>query len=122
MLTRVHRVGEEWFIDAAGCRPDALRDLDALAALLERVIAELDLHVLGAPQWHRFPPPGGITGLVMLTESHLTLHTYPEVGIASFNLYCCRERPVWPWAERLADALGAAHVAVRRVARDPSAA
>jgi S-adenosylmethionine/arginine decarboxylase-like enzyme len=55
----------------------------------------------------------------MLTESHLACHTYPEFGVATFNLYCCRERPSWPWDERLREMLGASAVSVRRVRRAP---
>ena len=44
---------------------------------------------------------GGITGLLLLTESHLACHTFPERGFAAFNLYCCRPREDWPWPERL---------------------
>jgi len=32
----------------------------------------------------------GVTGLLLLTESHLACDTFPERGFASFNLYCCR--------------------------------
>ncbi len=111
------QVGTEWLIDAAGCRADALRDPAALRRLCEQVLAGLDLHVVGEGTWHRFPPPGGLTGLYLLTESHLACHTYPEFGIATFNLYCCRERPPWPWEARLREALGAARVTVRALAR-----
>lgn len=110
-------VGIEWVVDAAGCRPSALRDLAAVQAVVTRAIAELGLHVLGVPAWHVFDGPGGVTGLVMLTESHLAVHTYPEVGVASFNLYCCASRQVWPWAERLAEHFGAGTVDVRTFVR-----
>ena len=52
-------------------------------------------------------------GLLMLSESHLTVHTFPECGVATFNLYCCRPRPDWPWNERLRESLGATDVRVR---------
>jgi S-adenosylmethionine decarboxylase len=58
-----------------------------------------------------------VTGLLLLSESHLALHTYPEYGIATINLYCCRERPVWGWAGRLRATLGATFVTVRAVER-----
>jgi S-adenosylmethionine decarboxylase len=109
--------GTEWLIDAAGCSPDALADLSALRALCERVVSELGLHVVGAGRWHQFPPPGGLTGLYLLTESHLACHTYPEHGAATFNLHCCRRRPRWCWEAALGEALGAAHVLVREVGR-----
>lgn len=109
--------GTEWLVDAAGCRADALADVEQLRALFGRIVAELQLRVVGEPHWHKFPAPGGVTGLVLLSESHLTCHTYPEYGFATFNLYCCRARPAWPWAERLGELLGARQVTVRVVER-----
>jgi S-adenosylmethionine decarboxylase len=114
-------IGTEWLIEASGCREDALRDRGVLDGLFTRIIADLRLNPLHAPAWHVFPGPGGLTGFVMLTESHLACHTYPEHGLATFNLYCCRPRPDWPWHERLADALGAADVRVRSVDRSMAA-
>lgn|SRR5262245_22774328 len=111
------RVGTEWLVDAEGCSSEALRDLASVRALCEEVIADLGLGVVGQPQWHQFPPPSGVTGLYLLTESHLACHSYPERGIATFNLYCCRPRPAFPWDERLRESLGATHVTVRLVDR-----
>src|SRR3954447_11506415 len=111
------QVGTEWLIDAAGCYPDALRDPASLRGLCEGVLRELDLRVIGAGTWHQFPPPGGLTGLYLLTESHLACHTYPEHGLATFNLHCCRARPRWRWDTALRDVLGATEVFVREVPR-----
>ena len=97
--------------------PERLSDAQVLRRVCEQIISDLDLRVIGEPVWHEFPPPGGVTGLFLLTESHLACHTYPESGIATFNLYCCRERPVWPWDARLKEWLGSTRVTVRRVAR-----
>ena len=110
-------VGTEWLVDATGCNADAVREVETLRAVFKRIITELELQAVGEPLWQRFPPPGGITGLVLLTESHLACHTYPEFGIATFNLYCCRTRPEWLWAERLNEMLGATMVTVRVVER-----
>ena len=115
-------VGTEWVVDAEGCRADALADVSALRAVFARVVAELDLRVVGEAQWRKFPGPGGVTGLALLTESHLACHTYPEFAVATFNLYCCRARPRWPWEERLREMLGAARVTVRVVERRADAA
>ncbi|HVF44135.1 MAG TPA: S-adenosylmethionine decarboxylase [Pyrinomonadaceae bacterium] len=110
-------VGTEWLIEASGCDAGALRDAGRLRGVFARAVAELDLRVVGEPQWHTFPGEGGVTGLVMLTESHLACHTYPEFGVATFNLYCCRERPAWAWSERLREMIGARDVRVRSVNR-----
>lgn len=110
-------IGSEWLVEASGCRPEALRSVASLCAVFERVIAELRLKPIDEPAWHVFPDPGGITGFVMLTESHLACHTYPEHGVVALNLYCCREREAWPWGERLREMLGASEVRVRSVMR-----
>ena len=84
--------------------------------MFDRVVADLGLRPLD-DLWHQFPEPGGLTGLLLLSESHLTVHTFPECGVATFNLYCCRPRPDWPWDERLREFLGAAEVRIRSRSR-----
>ena len=113
-------VGTEWLVEASGCEAEALGDVGRLREVFARAVEELGLSVVGVPLWHKFPGPGGVTGLAMLTESHLACHTYPEFGVATFNLYCCRERPGWDWDARLREMLGAGEVSVRRVARESS--
>ena len=110
-------VGTEWLVEANGCEAEGLRDIDLLRRLFERVIGDLKLQVVGELVWHQFPPPGGVTGFALLSESHLACHTYPEYGLATINLYCCRARPEWPWREGLRELLGATSVGVRAIGR-----
>ena len=110
-------LGIEWLVDAHGCEPEALRSPEVLGGIFDAVVRELGLHAASAPVWHVFPGEGGVTGLLLLTESHLACHTFPERGFAAFNLYCCRPRAEWPWVERLRGALGAREVEVRCLAR-----
>jgi len=109
--------GIEWLVDAEGCSAELIRDSKVLRNLCEEVITMLDLRVVGHPTWHRFPPPGGVTGLYLLSESHLTCHTFPETGLATFNLYCCRPRPPFAWEQRLRELLFATKIVVRTVDR-----
>lgn len=115
-------VGTEWLVEASGCDAEALGDVERLRAVFARAVTELGLSVVGEPQWHKFPGPGGVTGLALLTESHLACHTYPEFRLAAFNLYCCRERAEWDWEARLCELLGAREVRVRRLTREFGAA
>ena len=110
-------VGIEWLVDANGCNPEALRSLECLQTVFQRAISELNLQVVGEIVWHRFPSPGGVTGMALLSESHLACHTYPEHGLATINLYCCRARPEWPWHDHLSELLGAREVNVRAINR-----
>ncbi len=104
-------------IDAEGCDPDLLRDPGALAAVFEELVVTMGLQVLGTPQWHRFPAPGGVTGLALLSESHLTIHTFPEHGFAALNVYCCRPRTPADFGAVLTRQLGASSCTVRELPR-----
>ena len=115
-------VGTEWLVDAEGCSADLLRDIETVRGVCEEVTRDLGLHVVGDPMWHQFPRPGGVTGLYLLTESHLSCHTFPETGIATFNLYCCRPRQPFAWEERLRALLSASRVTVRTAPRGSEAA
>jgi S-adenosylmethionine decarboxylase len=110
-------LGTEWVIDASGCNAEALSDVNQLKLIFDRVIHDLELKVIGDISWHQFPEPGGVTGLALLSESHLACHTYPEFGAASFNLYCCRDRTTWPWDRMLREFLGATEVNIRVLER-----
>lgn len=83
--------------------------------MFEELIVSLSLKVLGTPQWHTFPEPGGVTGLVMLAESHLAVHTFPEHGFAAINLYCCRAREAVDFEAIVRRHLGASASATVRV-------
>lgn len=81
----------------------------------------MQLHVIGDAVWHVFPEPGGLTGLVMLAESHLSVHTFPERRYAAFNLFCCRQTAEWGWETTLKELLGADKVIVRTLVRGRAA-
>ena len=109
--------GTEWVVDASGCITASLRNSDLIQRICRQVVADIGVKVVGEPQCHRFDGPGGVTALYMLSESHLACHTYPEYGLATFNLYCCRERSAWDWQGMLTKMLGAKTVQVRQLPR-----
>ncbi|CAN5803115.1 hypothetical protein BH20ACI4_BH20ACI4_14140 [soil metagenome] len=110
-------VGTEWLIEVEGCNAEKLRELQVLQTVFARIISDLGLKTIGEMNWHKFDGEGGITGLAMLTESHLACHTYPEYRAATFNLYCCRSRPEWNWEVNLKTFLDAESVSVQKIER-----
>jgi S-adenosylmethionine decarboxylase len=109
--------GVEWIVEAYGCAPDRLIDLATLRSLFARMVSDIDLHPCEPPLWHQFPDSGGITGVSVLSESHLTCHSFPEYGTLCLNLFCCRPRPDWDFSGQLKQLLGARQVIVRRLDR-----
>ncbi len=109
--------GLEWIVEAHGCDPAALADASRLEELFHKLIHALDLHSLGKSNWHKFPGTGGITGVTLLTESHLACHTFPEYGSLCLNIFCCRPRPATDFDALLKKEFGAARVVVRQVER-----
>ena len=109
--------GIEWIVEAQGCRAETLRNVAALQQLFTAIIADLDLHPIGETRWHAFPNPGGVTGLCLLSESHLTIHTFPEHQSLCLNLFCCRPRREWDFEAELHARFSAEHVNVRSVLR-----
>ncbi len=89
-----------------------------MRALFDVIVGALSLHPVADAVWHRFPGPGGVTGMLALAESHLTVHTFPEYGSMCLNLFCCTPRPRWGWESQLATMVGASEVVVRQVTRD----
>lgn len=65
-----------------------LHDRDALREAGVRAAREAGLSVVGEV-FHAFPAPGGVTGVVLLAESHLALHTWPELAAVTLDVYVC---------------------------------
>ena len=110
-------VGTEWLIEAFDCEAEKLRDVEILREVFARLVSDLGLMTIGEGIWHQFAGEKGVTGLVALTESHLACHTYPEYKTATFNLYCCKNRPEWNWDENLRKLLDAKTVKIRKIER-----
>ncbi|MEO6418583.1 MAG: S-adenosylmethionine decarboxylase [Polyangiaceae bacterium] len=110
-------LGIEWVIDAEGCDAASLRDEPKVAQFLEGIVRVLALTVAKPPVLHRFEGEGGITALLLLSESHLAIHTFPEHKALTLNLYCCKPRPPFDWALSLRETFGATNVTVRELTR-----
>ncbi|MBK7863528.1 MAG: adenosylmethionine decarboxylase [Archangiaceae bacterium] len=120
-MERGTSVGQEWLVDCSGCRPAVLREVGALQRLFDALVTELGLTVVGEARWHAFPGEGGVTGLCLLSESHLAIHTFPEHGFAALSVYSCRERAAPDFRRLLQQHLEPAHVEVRELKREARA-
>jgi S-adenosylmethionine decarboxylase proenzyme len=76
--------------DLRGCDPaqPVMHDPVALRALCLGAVAAAGLQAVGE-LFHTFPAPGGVTGVVLLAESHLAVHTWPELQAVTLDVYVC---------------------------------
>jgi S-adenosylmethionine decarboxylase proenzyme len=65
-----------------------LSDLDGLRRASLGAARSAGLTVVGEV-FHAFPAPGGVTGVLLLAESHLALHTWPELAAVTLDVYVC---------------------------------
>ena len=63
-------------------------DAAALESLMHRAAAAGGATLLSC-HMHRFGPGRGVTGVALLAESHITVHTWPERGYAAFDVFMC---------------------------------
>jgi S-adenosylmethionine decarboxylase len=84
MMDGIHLLGE-WY----GCLPSMpeMQRADALRKLCVSAVESAGLTIVG-DRFHQFDPQG-VTGAVILAESHLAIHTWPEIGSVTIDVYVC---------------------------------
>jgi S-adenosylmethionine decarboxylase len=65
---------------------------------------------------HKFSPQG-VSGVAVLAESHISVHTWPEIGYGAFDVFMCGDAEPWRAVEVLARAFGTADVRVKELLR-----
>ena len=81
-------IGIHLLIDFYGVETAVLNDCGLLAECLTESALACGLTPLRPPQMHAFEG-GGVTGVILLSESHIALHSYPEHGFIAVDLFSC---------------------------------
>ena len=105
----VRYAGIHLIIDVyGGSRLDELEHVEmALREAVDRAGATL-LHI----HLHHFTPNGGISGVAVLAESHISIHTWPECGYAALDVFMCGETDPHATIEILRSAFSPDRIAV----------
>jgi S-adenosylmethionine decarboxylase len=109
-------VGLHLLADFYGVSAPLLRDAGALEALLRAAARQAGAQVL-AGHFHTFGEEDGVTGVVLLSESHISVHTWPESGFAAIDIFMCGSADPDRALEELARVLHPAHRQVTRAHR-----
>lgn len=80
-------LGQQLALDLMGCQPEALRDAAGVEAALREAAQAAGATVVAAAL-HAFPG-GGVSGVLVLAESHLAIHTWPEAAYAAVDGFVC---------------------------------
>ncbi len=91
-------------------------DVPALKRLLRRAATAGGANVLSC-HMHGFGTDGGVTGVALLAESHITVHTWPERSYAAFDVFMCGTCNADRAAEEIACAVPDARLSIRALDR-----
>ena len=109
-------LGRHILVEFTECDPGRLSDLEFITQAMIRAAEAAGATVVG----HAFHPfiPWGVSGVVIISESHLAIHTWPEHRYAAVDLFTCGGS-VDPWKahECLKRALGAEHASAVAIER-----
>jgi S-adenosylmethionine decarboxylase len=86
--------GPHLMLDLNGCNQKTLDDLEACFKLLSELPGMVGMTAITQPYVFRYdsvvPDDAGITGVVIIAESHISLHTYPKKHFAFVDLFSCK--------------------------------
>lgn len=80
-------LGKHVLLEVYGCSFEILDDYDKLVETFKEAVKRANMTLLGL-NFHKFEPQG-VTGVALLSESHMSIHTYPELGYAAADVFTC---------------------------------
>jgi S-adenosylmethionine decarboxylase proenzyme len=109
-------------VDLHGCSPARLNDLEGIRRLLYDTARSLGCTTIG-DIFHQFSPHG-VTGVVAIAESHLSVHTWVEEGYAALDLFLCNSElepdEIYGAVDAIVAFFGATRRGIRALSRGPS--
>ena len=94
MNKRQYGYGPHLMLDLGDCNPAKLNDLEACFELLNELPMKIGMTKITQPHVFRYAAPdpeeSGITGVTIIAESHISLHTYPIKNFAFVDLFSCK--------------------------------
>ena len=109
-------VGHHYIVEASGCDPEIIGKVEQVEQILVRAAEAAKVQVWSI-SFHRFNP-GGVSGVIVISESHLSVHTWPELRYVALDIFTCGQeaRPEAAVTSALKD-FGATNVHITEVTR-----
>jgi len=88
--------GVHYMLDGYGADLERLQDKTALTHILETLPQKIGMHSISDPVVVEVgeknkKDPGGISGFVMIAESHISFHTFPNRAFVTIDVYTCND-------------------------------
>lgn len=93
-------LGTHVLLELRDCDPALLDNLGYIRQELLNVAAQVGAQVVGE-SFHQFTPQG-VTGILSIAESHISIHTWPELGYAAADIFTCGDQTM---PERAAESI-----------------
>ena len=109
-------LGSHLLLELKDCNPDLLNDLSFLRRSMIETAQDVGATIVGE-SFHHFSPQG-VTGILAIAESHISIHTWPEHGYAAADIFSCGTsfRPSEA-ANKLAEALECRNPEIKEIKR-----
>ena len=91
---KIEQLGRHILVEYYNCDKEILKDHELIEKHMKQAAIEAKATIVQSC-FHKFNP-WGVSGAVIIQESHLTIHTWPEFGFASVDLFTCGDK-VNPW-------------------------
>ena len=87
--------GTHLMVDGYGAPKHLLKDATTLTAMLIDIPLQMGMHTISEPVVVEVGPknrkdPGGLSGFILIAESHISFHTFPERGFVTIDVYTCQ--------------------------------
>lgn len=87
--------GPHLILEAYGCSKESIGDLGLISKVLDEYPAKLDMTKIMPPYVFTYhgtvPDDWGVSGIVLIAESHISIHTFPDKGFATLDIFSCRD-------------------------------
>lgn len=90
----VQALGRQILAEFYGCNPDILDDTELIKRILRNAALKSNATIVNST-FHHFSPYG-VSGVVVIAESHISIHTWPEYGYAAVDIFTCGDS-IDPW-------------------------
>jgi S-adenosylmethionine decarboxylase len=113
--------GPHLTIDAYGCSKERLASLEAAFDFLDRMPGVIGMEKITKPYVFRHlappDPEWGITGVVIIATSHVSFHSYPQMGVCFVDVFSCRPFDTRRAVDFFQETFGGDEVEIREVKR-----